>query len=212
MKIFTKLFSIAIFLLCFINIISFNINKDGIAIRQNMLFAQGNNSVWVDVPEVNYNTDPGKIMPLKYRNLNLNLKSFQSILSSAPFEFSERALNLPLIIELPMPNGNLSKFYVTEYSIMEPGLANQFPEIKTYNIKGIDDPYAVGKIDVTMSGFHGMVLTPNGDYFIDPLSMDNTENYISYFKSDYLSNQPIECKTVLPLSVMYEPVLLSLLL
>ncbi|MCB0729185.1 MAG: hypothetical protein KDD00_17100, partial [Ignavibacteriae bacterium] len=35
--------------------------------------------------------------------------------------------------------------------------------------------------------------TPNGDYFIDPVNMDNTENYISYFKSDYISTQPFEC-------------------
>ena len=32
-----------------------------------------------------------------------------------------------------------------------------YPNIKTYSIKGIDDVYANGKIDVTEFGFHGMI-------------------------------------------------------
>jgi len=180
MKTLLKLFVIALFLISYI--------------KPNVLSAQDNNSVWNDIPEQTVRSKAGAMtLPLKFRSLNLNLISFRNILASAPFEFTDRALNSPFVIELPTPNGRLSKFYVTEYSMMEPGLASQFPGIKTYNIKGIDDPYAVGKIDVTMSGFHGMVLTPNGDYFIDPVSRENTDNYISYFKSDYPVKQPFEC-------------------
>ncbi|MBK8552090.1 MAG: hypothetical protein IPL53_13930 [Ignavibacteria bacterium] len=65
-------------------------------------------------------------------------------MNSAPFEFSDRSVNSPQIIELPMPDGSLSKFYVTEYSMMEPGLASQSSKLKL-NVKGIDDPYALGR-------------------------------------------------------------------
>jgi hypothetical protein len=188
MKTLTKLLT-AIFVM---SLFSINLSKDGITFNTATVYAQQENSVWKDKADFSAN-DITRVMPQEFRYLNLNLNSFKNILSSSPFEFSDRALTTPLIIELPHPNGTLSKFYVTEYSMLEPGLADQFPEIRTYNVKGIDDPYAVGKIDVTVAGFHGMILTPNGDYFVDPVSLDNTENYISYFKSDYLSNQSFEC-------------------
>lgn len=194
MKKFTKLSLIAFCIFSF-SLLSLNIRLDGIAIKQQQLFAQAN-YVWSDIPQVSSkSSDLKRTMPLKYRSLNLNLNSLRNILQSAPFEFTDRAVSSPLFIELPKPDGSMSKFYVTEYSMMEPGLAAQFPEIKTYNVKGIDDPYAVGKIDVTAFGFHGMILTPNGDYFIDPVSINNgnTEDYLSYFKSDYKDNQSFEC-------------------
>ncbi|MDQ3022050.1 MAG: M12 family metallo-peptidase [Bacteroidota bacterium] len=194
MKNFTKFILIAFFVFCLLNIITVNINKDGLAIKQNLVFAQDNNSVWLDIsPVYDKNSDSKRVMPLIYRNLKLNLNSIRNILDAAPFERSEQARNSPFVIELPTPEGKLSKFYVTEYAMMEPDLASQFPDMKTYNIKGIDDPYATGKIDITNFGFHGMVLTPNGDYFIDPVNMDNREIYMCYYKSDYLNEQPFEC-------------------
>ncbi len=194
MKTFSKFISAVLFTFFLLNIISFKIDKDGLKIKQSNLFAQNNNSVWTDIPEsVIRNSDPKAVRPLKFRSLRLNLISFRNILSGSPFERSDRAFNSPYIIELPSPEGKLSKFYVTEYSMMEPGLASQFREIKTYSIKGIDDPYASGKIDFTVFGFHGMILTARGDYFIDPVSTDNTENYISYYKSDYHSKIKFEC-------------------
>lgn len=193
MRPFTKLILMGILVFSLFNI---NISENGISIETKSVFAQRDNSVlnsvWTDRADIVIN-DITKVMPQKYRYLNLNLNSFRNVMTTAPFEFTDRAVSSPLIIELPHPDGGMSKFYVTEYSMMEQGLADQYPEMKTYNVKGIDDPYAVGKIDFTAFGFHAMVLTPNGDYFIDPLSMDNTENYISFFKSDYISTQTFEC-------------------
>ena len=178
------------------SLFNLSISENGISTDTKSVFAQQDNSVsnsvWTDKADIVIN-DITKVIPQKYRYLNLNLNSFRNIMTAAPFEFTDRAVASPLIIELPHPDGGMSKFYVTEYSMMEQGLADQYPDMKTYNVKGIDDPYAVGKIDFTAFGFHAIVLTPNGDYFIDPLSMDNTENYISYFKSDYFSNQTFEC-------------------
>ena len=75
---------------------------------------------------------------------------------------------ISVIISLPMPNGLMQDFKLTESPVMEDPLQMSFPEIRTYNVKGIDDKYASGKLDLTEFGFHGMIRTPNGDIFIDP--------------------------------------------
>ncbi|HMR40551.1 MAG TPA: M12 family metallo-peptidase [Ignavibacteria bacterium] len=188
MKTLTNLL-IAIFVLSSMNI---EMSKDGIVFNPAYVYSQQENSVWKDKADFSAN-EFSNVKPQEFRYLNLNMFSLANILNSSPFEFSDRATSSPLIIELPHPDGGMLKFYVTEYSMMEQGLADQFPGYKTYNVKGIDDPYAVGKIDITSAGFHGMIMTPKGDYFIDPVSLDNTENYISYFKSDFISAQPFEC-------------------
>ncbi|MGB4852750.1 MAG: zinc-dependent metalloprotease family protein, partial [Ignavibacteria bacterium] len=194
MKNFTKFIFSALLVFSLFNIDTVNIKRDGITFKQNQLFAQDINSVWKDIPgSALAGKDLKAIKIEKFRSLKLNLNSFRNILFSAPFELSDRAKNSPYIIELPSPDGKLSKFYVTEYSMMESGLAAMYPEMKTYSIKGIDDPHAVGKIDLTSFGFHGMVLSPNGDYFINPLSLDNTENYISFYKSDYSGYRSFDC-------------------
>ncbi|MBS1518091.1 MAG: hypothetical protein JSS91_08380 [Bacteroidetes bacterium] len=183
-------FSLAAIL--FFSLIDLKLSIDGIEIQLKSISAQQNNSVWTDKADLSKNDIP-EVLPEKFRYLKLDYVSMRGMLRTAPFELSERAFNSPLVIELPHPDGGMSKFYVTEYSMMEPGLAEEFPEIKTYNVKGIDDPYAVGKIDVTSAGFHGMILTVNGDYFIDPVRIGNPENYISFYKSDYKRIQLFEC-------------------
>ncbi|MDQ3022554.1 MAG: M12 family metallo-peptidase [Bacteroidota bacterium] len=134
-----------------------------------------------------------RILPLKYSTVKSDFADLQTFIQNAPLEFSDRANNSPLIIELPSPSGELLKYFVTEYSMMEPGLTQIYPDIKTYNLKGVDDPFAFGKFDITMHGFHAMILTPRGDYFIDPYSTGENEIYICYYKKDYTSAQTYEC-------------------
>lgn len=194
MKKFTKSLLTVLFSMVMLNAVTIKVNKYGVSFSQNQIYALSNNAFWSDFTgaenkiSISQNT-----LPEKYRKLQLNLNGFRNLLSSAPFEHSVSAVNSPLIIELPSPDGKFQKFYVTEYSMMEQGLAVQYPEMKTYTVKGIDDPYAVGKIDFTIAGFHGMIKTPNGDYFIDPVSLQNTEIYMSFYKSDFIRKYSFEC-------------------
>ncbi|MBK8550387.1 MAG: T9SS type A sorting domain-containing protein [Ignavibacteria bacterium] len=158
------------------------------------VYADNNSAVWTDAAEGSFVVKgERRIIPQLYRTVKANLTDLKSSLSAAPFEFTDRAVNSPLVIELPLPNGGTTRFNVTEYSMMEPGLSAKFPEFKTYTVKGIDDPYAFGKIDITLTGFHAMVLSPNGSYFIDPYSSEEKEIYISYFKKDFVTDQILEC-------------------
>ncbi len=65
-------------------------------------------------------------------------------------------------------------------------LAMKYPEIKTFVGRGMDDPYAWVRFDFTPHGFHAMVRTPTGSYFIDPHNQGDVEHYISYYVTDFI--------------------------
>lgn len=153
--------------------------------------ADNNSAIWSDISENSFvKKGSREIIPVRYRTVKAELNLLKKILSRAPME---RSVASDYVFELPMPYGGMSKFSLTEYSMMEQGLSEKFPDIKTYNIKGIDDPYATGKIDITMNGFHAMILSARGDYFIDPYSKNENEIYISYFRKDFITNKRFEC-------------------
>lgn len=172
-----------ILMICFVSL--FNI-KD--------VSAQKKNIGWTRITEGDFNIKGKRwIVPDSYEVIKAGFSEIKNNLRNIPFEQSEDARFHPAIIELPLPNGGYNSFYIVEYSMMEPELAAQFPEMKTFTIKGIDDPYATGKIDVTLHGFHAIVLTPRGDYYIDPYSSEERDIYISYFKSRIRPKTTFEC-------------------
>src|SRR3954469_21915799 len=146
--------------------------------------ASAQNNFWKDVPESKIPTANKqiKIIPKNYRTVVLDTARLTSFLKTIPKELSEAAKKTDLVLTLPMPDGSFNRFRLVETSIMEPELAAQFPEIKTFNGQGVDDPYATIKIDWSTTGFHGMILSPiTGSIYIDPYSQQDASHYISYF-------------------------------
>ena len=151
------------------------------------------NNFWKDIleskiPLANRQT---KISARHYRTLSLDTAMLTSFLTAIPKEFTEVAKKNSAVITLPMPDGNFNSFRVAETFMMEPGLAAQFPGIKTYSGQGIDDPYATIKLDWSGRGFHAMILSPvNGSVYIDPYIPATLTDYISYFKKDVSQKAP----------------------
>jgi hypothetical protein len=109
------------------------------------------------------------ITPQVYRTLALNRRALEQLLATTVPEFSMPMETGGVELQLPMPSGEFARFLIQESPIMEPGLAARFPELKTYNGQGIDDPTATMRIDLTPRGFHAVILSANGDVYIDPL-------------------------------------------
>jgi hypothetical protein len=146
---------------------------------------QAQHNYWSQVAEQNIPLrGKRQIVPQKYLSLRLSTPAFKSQLFSAPHE-SKAQLSNQLVVLLPLPNGSFQRFSVLESPIIMEPLASNYPDMKTFSIRGIDDPRATGKLDWTEFGFHGMVRSPRGDFFIDPYCIGNTEDYISYYTSDF---------------------------
>lgn len=91
--------------------------------------------------------------------------------------------NQSVLFPIPMPDGSIKNLELHQTNIMEPGLAQKFPDIKTYRVSG-EDFY--GHLDISDRGFHGYIMTPYGDMMIDPkVTASGQISYVSYFTKDY---------------------------
>jgi hypothetical protein len=133
--------------------------------------------------------------------VRLDKAALSHLLSQAPMEFSEAANRSKLMLTLPMPDRTFARFWIEESPIMEASLAARFPEIKTYQGQGIDDPTATTRFDWTPKGFHAIVLSASGTVYVDPNGSDT--DYISFNKSDFRrSGEKFHCHVEEPDFVM----------
>ncbi len=144
------------------------------------------NTFWSLIPEASITVAGERvIVPDAYATCSLSLEQYKSYFAAAPIEFTPAAAGNPLLIELPMPDKTMAKFKVWESPVMAPGLATQLPGIKTYTGQGLDNPAATVKIDFTYRGFHAMVLSPEGNVFIDPYYKNSFDHYLSYYAKNF---------------------------
>ncbi|MCK6681751.1 MAG: M12 family metallo-peptidase [Thermoanaerobaculia bacterium] len=153
--------------------------------------------LWRDISEQAIPNVTGRTLsPRAYRTLALDQAALSRQLASAPAEELYRSGTAGTVLELPMPDGTYQRFAVFEISMMEPGLASKFPELRTYRGQGLDEPGALAVLDTTPEGFHGMILRSGGTVFIDPYQRKDSRHYISYFRNDYqrpLGSTPFRC-------------------
>lgn len=134
-----------------------------------------------------------QINPDKFKVLKLDVSALKSFLNKTPLEFTTSAKNANTILEIPMPAGSFESFVVVESPMMEAELAKKFPEIKTYSGYSLKNPATTARFDFTPKGFHAMVLSPEGTFFIDPYNANTIEYYIVYDKKDFTSKKTFTC-------------------
>lgn len=89
------------------------------------------------------------------------------------------------VVSLPMPDGTMNAFTITETSVLPAELAAKYPEIKTYTAVSVSNPKVTAKLDLTSYGFHGMVYAGEQTSFIDEQTNDgSTGTYQLHYKRD----------------------------
>lgn len=124
------------------------------------------------------------VTPQEFRPVTLDQETIRAQLGAAPRESDLLTGAAQATITLAMPDGSDQEFRVYESPVMAPELAAKYPEIKTYAGRGIDDPSATVRLDLTPAGFHAQILSPHGAVYIDPHLRDRSV-YASYYKRNY---------------------------
>lgn len=156
------------------------------------VFAQ--TKIWQNVDNEPTTFGVKQINPQKYKILKLDVTSIKSFLNKTSLEFTAAAKSVNSVLELPMPDGTFEEFAIVESPIMENELAQKFPEIKTYAGYCIKNPATTVRLDFTPRGFHAMILSPEGTFFIDPYSTSTVEYYIVYDKKDFTTKKKFSCE------------------
>jgi Metallo-peptidase family M12B Reprolysin-like len=160
----------------------------------------GQQNFFTDAGENNSFQTLGKreIFPQKYRASSMDVVAMRMFLWSLPSEQNVSNRKQAPVLSLPMPDGKMAKFNVWESSIMEPGLAAKFPEMRTFAGQGIDDPYATIRFDYNpYTGFHAQILSAiTGRIYIDPFAKGDVNHYLSYSTKDYTRDVKFICEFV----------------
>ncbi|WP_338758612.1 M12 family metallo-peptidase [Massilia sp. METH4] len=123
----------------------------------------------------------------RFHAATLDKPGMQALTAGAPQERGIDDIPDTLTISLPHPDGGYQRFALVEAPIMEPGLAARHPDIKTYRGKGIDDPTATLRMDITKLGLHASVRSPNGGWYVDPYYHLDDSLYASYHSRDLVN-------------------------
>lgn len=143
------------------------------------------NALWRDAgAAAQQPASPVWVRPATYRAVELDFAALDLLSRRAPMEFVSEP-DQALRLALPMPDGGFAEFDVVESPVVEPGLARKFPSMRTYAGRGVQNPAATLRFDVTPLGFHAQVLAPEGDIFIDPMYAHDNRHYAVYFRADH---------------------------
>lgn len=129
--------------------------------------------------------------PTQYLLYSLDLTTMKLALQNAPLDRSNTTSNV--VLSFPNPDGKMEEFQIYESPVMAEGLANRYPDIKSYVGKGITNPSENIRFSVTLFGLHTMAMTEeNGTFYIDTYTKD-LNNYIVYRKSDTSPSRLFNC-------------------
>ena len=155
----------------------------------------GQSNLWIKVSEerlAGLTKMDRASMPKKYQLYSLNMNALKNQLVAAPLDSSGQNSNL--VLSFPNPDGGFDRYAFYESPIMEKGLADQFPDIKTYYAVGIDDPTASMRISFTAFGLHAMTVSgSSSSVYIDTYTSD-LNNFIVYRKSDITASRIFQCE------------------
>lgn len=127
-------------------------------------------------------TEASTIFPASKRIFKVDFEALSDQLaSSAPDEFSGKK---GLVMSLPLPTGDESfEFFYSP--VVEPGLQEEYPHIRSYKAYGVEDRSKVARITISQLGLKASVRTADGEIYIDPFIEGQTEFHAAYNVNDF---------------------------
>jgi hypothetical protein len=141
---------------------------------------------FVDVEAASAALDPAqrRIAPLRARLVRLDVGSFEALVAAAPGELAApRGVDGAELL-LPDPRGAWLRLRIIDSPILAPELAARYPEIRTFRLVDPSDSAVGGRADWTPHGFHAVVRTREGRFYVDPYRPGDVEHYQVYRRSD----------------------------
>ncbi|RXR21179.1 T9SS type A sorting domain-containing protein [Flavobacterium amnicola] len=130
--------------------------------------------------------------PEKFELFSLNFPALRASLLSAPLDTS--GMTSTTVVAFPDYRGKISNYVIYEAPVMEKGLSDKYPDIKSYVGKGIDDPSATIRFSTSLFGLHLMMTSGEaGTYYIDTQTKD-LNNYIVYSRNDIRNSRTFTCE------------------
>ena len=108
--------------------------------------------------------------PLKIHTptISLDVDVLRAQLSGARMEGDRLAGTPEPTVQLPLPGGELRHYTVEESPVLGRNLSAQYPEIKTYRIKGKEAGIRQGRLLVSPYGIQAIIATARGWMYIEP--------------------------------------------
>lgn len=101
-------------------------------------------------------------------------------------------------IFLPTPDRKYRSFHVWKTPMMEPGLADRYPDIQTFTAVADDDANVTAKIEYTLFGFTALVYDGVKTYVVDPYSNAADGYYVVFYEHNYSANNVPAGNCLLP--------------
>ena len=134
-------------------------------------------------------------IPDSYSLVNLDLRSMQAYLESAP-KLEDGAAVADFIISIPDNQGVANDFVIQENNNIDPSVAHLY-SIRTFQGVATGDSESRIRCDVSDAGFHAYVFAGGESYIVEPAFKNSTEQHIIYKKSDLYKGHH-SCETLVP--------------
>jgi subtilisin-like proprotein convertase family protein len=124
----------------------------------------------------------------------VNLTTLVDLLANAPEKFSGKP---GIVIEFPNSNGAIEKFMIWENSNFAPELQSQFPNIRAYAGKGMEDKTATINFSIAPDGIQTVVFRADtGTEFIEPYTKDHSIYVFFDSQTRKSARLPFNCSTI----------------
>jgi len=129
----------------------------------------------------------------EFQTFSLNSQALKQALNGVA-QRNQFSVTSNTVLSFPNSEGKLERFSIKEASVMHPDLQERFPEIRSYMGQGIDDPSSILRFSLSPEGFNGMILSSNGNTFIEPIS-GGFDSYIVFNRENRINyNDDFECE------------------